>query len=426
MEIYFDDKKIDDSKIYRLTQQGELFTNRFKLGSTLCRVVEIDVDKTEVSSIPEWVYISGPYTSYKLMSLVVDQVDDQNDRYYTFTCTDMMLRTAEPFYWEETDTVQTIINKICDKYFTNEYPTIEYMGDLVVNWGSGTSAREFISYVAEVNGSFAYVDAYNNLAFHKYKPGISYILSLNDVSSLKVGTRHEIRRVFLEAGAASHYYPHEELSETVYLNEENILLTDNDERYTIQKTIEHIYNEIVGYNWYDITVEKANLPPYPFPGAQMMVGDYNTILQIDNWTYNGKWIGGLHLDLNDQMQQESYVSPDNTIKRIQIRVDRDLNQVIQKVEDVDKSVTEVIQDAQGIKGIFSNYEGVKYIDVNTDGITISSGEENTTQLNMDYDGVTITNEGKDVAQMKENTFRTSEWVLQQTRDNSVFNIFRRK
>lgn len=326
----------------------------------------------------------------------------------------------------------TIINAICDN-IGSTHPTIEYGGDIKLTWDQDITARELVGYVAEINGAFARFNGAGNLEFIKFKD-LTPVQTIYDwaCGDLKLGETKTIERVALNSGVNSVFYPNNEVSgSTVYINQDNILLTDTG-TYTIENIIKHIWDEVNGFTFSLITVKTCLFDGSIKPGdlIKFVINneEYITIAQID-WTYNTRWNGGFTLDISTDSQEEAEVKDKaaNAIKRLKIVVDRELGTITQKISDAEGNISQLIQDAQGITGTFSNYDGVKYVQANANGITISSNDlTSPTELNLDDDGVRITDaQNREVAAMEADVFRTSEWMMTQTRDNTVFNIFRR-
>ena len=194
----------------------------------------------------------------------------------------------------------------------------------------------------------------------------------------------------------------------------------------------HMYNQIKGFNFYNIEANRCPIPDtlccetveFNLSGTK-----YPTLWQVA-YDYNTHWYGGLSCILEGSSQEESKIITDGekakkSVKALSITVNRELGQIKQRVSDTEGNVSEIIQDAQGLTGIFKSAEGAKYIQGNVDGITIESDVEGGTKLNMDNDGVFIQDSnGNDVTSMQKDKFKTSEWVMTQTSDNTVFNIYR--
>lgn len=89
LKVYFDNQEVNADYIRKLSQSAQLFTDTFKLGSTVCRTVELDVDRAGVSKHPSSVIIKEDDTT--LLTLQVDNVDETNKQYYAYSLVDKMV-----------------------------------------------------------------------------------------------------------------------------------------------------------------------------------------------------------------------------------------------------------------------------------------------------------------------------------------------
>ena len=156
--------------------------------------------------------------------------------------------------------------------------------------------RDLIGYLAEINAGYAFIDDNDQVRITKWKGTNTLSMEIENCSSFKEGVKHHIDRVYVELAEATHYYPQTGTYDTVYLNPSNILLTDSS-GYTIENIVRHIQQEIDGFEFYNISVEKMaawQLGDLPLAGYLMnfTLGSgndqvtYPTIMQCD-FTYNG-------------------------------------------------------------------------------------------------------------------------------------------
>lgn len=354
MKILFDGIEINPNYIRGINQTSTLFKDTFKLGSTVCRTIDLDVYRLGVTQHPTVVTIVE--NDVPTFTLQVDNVDEENMTYYSYTLTDKMVNLNANYDWSELDdpTVQNIVNAICTNLLGTEGPTVEYAGDLVVTWGQDTSARDFISYVAELNGSYAWIDGEGKLQFQEFMTSPSFNIQLSQCADFTLGEYHRIGRVFVDLGSATHFAG-DESSDTVYLNSANILLTDSG-GYTIQGMVDHILTKINGFSFYSLETTKAIFNQGILPGNIINFTDgtnnWPTIAQID-WSYNTMWLGGFKTTLKTQKQEETTVDTVKQLRKsISITVDRDLNEIRQTITDVEddlsSQVSEIHQTAEGL------------------------------------------------------------------------------
>ena len=463
MKIFFDGYELDRRYVKALSQSAEAFNGTFKLGSTICRAFELEISKectllellqcedgspllTE-DGLPLRVEQDMDITTYipqtiKLTddmekvyaTLRLDDLDTEDDYFLNYKLTDEMVMLNQEFVYDtsQTHTVQELLNMICTSHGMKLATTSLYLADMSISWGGeNMTERDFVSYVAEVNCGYAFINKDGNLKFKSYTNTPSAEIDVRNCSSFKVGYHHIYDRVYLELGTATYYYPETSDHDTLYLNPDNILFTSGGD-YPYTTVMAHMYNQIKGFNFYNIEANRCPIPDtlccetvvFNLSGTK-----YPTLWQVA-YDYNTHWYGGLSCILEGSSQEESKIITDGekakkSVKALSITVNRELGQIKQRVSDTEGNVSEIIQDAQGLTGIFKSAEGAKYIQGNVDGITIESDVEGGTKLNMDNDGVFIQDSnGNDVTSMQKDKFKTSEWVMTQTSDNTVFNIYR--
>lgn len=376
IRILFDDTEIDSRAIMSLSQSGQLFDGSFKLGATLCRTVEMQINKDYVeNSNPSVVKIYDD--DIIKFTLYVDSVEDKDDRSYSYTLTDSMVKLnvalSSVFDWDtkKSYTVQKIVDNICD-FIDSAHVTIEYIGDLAMSWDWDTTARDFLSYVAEINASFVRVNASGNIEFVEHNKAVTRKLDLMTCEDITVGEYHKIQRVGYEQGSASIFYPNEEVEyNTVYVNDSNVLITDSDD-FTREGIIEHIYSKIANFEFYSFDTSKCEVDQDCVPGDMVqglliyeklmeteddknlqtslseniiaLVQNGNTvpfIAQID-WNYSSGWNGGYECELDTAKQEETSVdTATQYAKSIKIKVDREMNEISQSVSNLESSVREI-------------------------------------------------------------------------------------
>lgn len=232
-------------------------------------------------------------------------------------------------------------------------------------------------------------------------------------------------RVYVELAEATHYYPETSLNDTLYLNPDNILLTDG-ENYTIDGIVQHIQSIINGFCFYNVSIEKCPVLDVQV-GRMITIGKYQTIAVTD-WKYQQGWIGGYEIDVQTSKQEETKILDNSKelIRRISIKVDRNNNEIRQEISDTNGQISRLMQDASGLTGYFANASGAKYIRLTADGIQVSK-DNDSSSVNITENGVDIYNDDHiKVASMKANEFDTTNWVYSETRNGNCLNIYKRR
>ena len=169
IRVLFDDTEINGNYILNLTQIVEPYNQNFIIGNTVCRQFSIDVKDVGYSTIPDKVYLyedNGSDTQSewtKYATLLIDNTEVKDEHYTTFSLTDVMVRFNVDLTYTVGQTVLQILNNICTSKGITLNTQSFYMSDLSISWQDQIQERDLISYVAEVNGGYAYIDEDGNL-----------------------------------------------------------------------------------------------------------------------------------------------------------------------------------------------------------------------------------------------------------------------
>lgn len=416
LRIFFDNTELNSDDIISFSQTVKPFQNRFKAGVTVCRQFDLEIIKggkiklgdddigfyvatneggentvdvgidvngiyyskdtilnkinigidsqgvyatdepTVEFAIPETVRIYEDNLLYA--TLVVDSYDDKDKQRLSLTLTDEMVRFNKTLTYEN-KTVKQILNQICASHGINLITQSFYMADQVISWGSGeVSERDFIGYVAEVNGGYAYINNEGNLCIEPYSNLSKGNIDLVMCSDITVGNHHKYGRVYVELAEATQYYPDKSNLDTLYLDPNNILLSDSG-NYTIQGIVKHIQGVINGFEFYDVSVDKCPILSNVRACQIITIDKYPTLVTIE-WNYNLSFFGGYELQLDSNLQEETTVSDTAMLaklKKIKIQVDREIGQISQQITDVNKSMTTVIKKADDANTKTDNIAG---------------------------------------------------------------------
>ena len=419
MKIVFncdsDDFEISNNYITQFKQEANLFTGQtFYVGSTVCRAFTLSVDKRGVTEQPYSVEIYDD-NNHIYANLIVDNIDDNDTKVYTYSLADRMVKLNEQNsdWYDSEATVLELLENIGTVFNIGVPEQLPAYGSKVISWYNGWTAREFVGWLAELLGGYAYIDAENILHFTNYSNTPVQTISVADCSSFKLGEQITIDRVVYDSPNKTSVFPANYSGSgcTLYLNTENALFTDSaNAGLNIDDEVEYIYNQINGFSFYNVKVDKC-----PVNGS-IKAGDciafslnnntYNTIAQV-KWNYNTRWLGGFELDIDSPAQQETQiVNPivkmgyditqkidyengviSSTVSSLQETVNgqgstiRELSSTVQQLPD--RIQYDIVQPA--ISGVNEDISGLQeQVDTNTNNI-----ETLKTSVIVDGNGVTV-------------------------------------
>ena len=354
MEIYFDDKLINEDYYTELSTNFALFSDTFYLGSTASNTYNISIAKEGITTHPNTVLIKN--NGELIATLVVDNVEE-NDFEYKYTLTDKMVNLefnydASEIFNNGVATLLEIVQDICYKAGI-ELATMDFRGyDKGISWYDNTrTAREYIGYIAELNGGYAQIGKDGKLYFRKQNTSSAKSISIDDCADFKIGEKHVITRVVYEQGTLKYEYGNES-GNTLYLSGDNVYITEQIE-------VEEIFNEINGFEFYSFSTSNCPID-YNIMAGQIItftddINNYPTIVGYE-LNFNGDWYGGYNLDVATKKQEETKVVGTNEkIKNLDIKVDRESNKITQLAEKTTQIENDVTNNSTDIN---NNYQDI--------------------------------------------------------------------
>lgn len=347
LKVYFRNNLIDEEYYTGLTNSYELFNDSFRLGTTPSNIYKLSIAKEGVSSQPSNVILKENNTTFA--ELEIDNIEEQ-DYTYSYDLTDKMLDLE--FYYDASEifvngktTLLAIAQDICSKAGLT-LGTTNFRGyNKEISWyDNQRTAREYIGFIAELNGGFTRVEN-STLYFRKQKTSSVKTIDIDDCENFIIGEYHKITRVVYELGALKYEFGNE-TGNTLYLNSDNVFITEESE-------VQAIYNDIKDFEFYSF--ETGNCPiDYSVKAGDIITftdgtNNYPTIAQYE-LEYFGTWIGGYSLSVNTERQEETkVVGNTEKIKNLQVIVDRDANTITELVETTEEieHQFETLQDIDG-------------------------------------------------------------------------------
>ena len=245
---------------------------------------------------------------------------------------------------------QDICNKVGIELATTDFRSY----DKRISWYDNTvTARQYIGYIAELNGGYAQIGQDGKLYFLKHKMLSQKTISIDECSDFTIGEKHQIGRVVYELGALKYEFGE---GESLYLDDSNPFITEESE-------VQGIYNDIEGFTFYSFKTENCPIDFNIMAGQIITFDDgenlYPTVAQYD-LTYYGGWNGGYSLEVSTEKQTETaVVGPEKKIKNLKVIVDRAENSIKQIAEEQTEQSQKISEQQQTIDRISSKVEDVE-------------------------------------------------------------------
>lgn len=347
MKIYFDDTLINEDYYIAINNDYSLFKDNFILGSTASNVFRISLDKRAVSFAPSKVILKDSNDNC-LAVLKVDNVDDTDDFMYSYTLTDSMIDLDFNYdasaIIEESETgsvsLLDILSDICNKAGIG-LNVSSLSNDIEVSWYDNTiTARQYVGYIAELQGGYAFINEHGNLDISKHKQESKKTISYDEIKDSKLGEYHKITRVVYDNGVNKCEYG-DETYNTLYISSSNPFITNTE-------VVSKIYKEISGFEFYSFKTSDCPIDFGVKAGNIITFTDgtnnYPTIAQY-SISYNSGWSGGYSLEVATKRQEETKALGNNDkIKKIETELNRtnaSLNIVAQQSEETTKQVAQM-------------------------------------------------------------------------------------
>ena len=381
IKIYFDDVLIDDDGYANLENDYYLFDNSYKLGSVGSNEFKLQVQKELVTELPTNVKIDDDTTKF---DLVVDRVEEDNNFYY-LTLTDKLINfnfryDASPLIAENLENgVATYLQDIFEDLCLQAGVETEYIlqnENIEVDWyDNRILAREYLSYIAELEGGYAQILENGKLdILQQNKPSVASYSS-EEVSEIGLIEEFTVTTTVYDNGIETYQFSEEQDGLTVYINPDNVFVVNENQ-------IEFVHDSIKGFSFWSLEVPNAPIDSSIRAGEVITFTheseSYDTIAQYST-SYGGKWVGGYFTTLDSQKQLETAVigveDKVRTIRTIQNRTEAELSIIAEEVGSNSSQIATLTQSVDGFSEEIEKIDGIEsaltIIQGGLDGLSVS-------------------------------------------------------
>ena len=338
IKIYFDNTLIDSDHYLEIKNDYKMFDKQFYLGATPCNSFTLKVPNTY--SVPNEVKIVMD-TNTEFATLIVDSYEINDDDILVLKLVDKMV-----LFDKEYDasgivpcTTMDILSDICTTFGVTLGTDSFINDDIAVDYYDNTiTAREYISFLAELNGGYARIGADGKLYLEQFN-NTPIEFDIGECENFKVGEKRTIERVVFDNGLLKYETSNDTTLETLYLNSANVYIND-------QNTFDNIANEILGFEFYNFSTGNCQVDYTATCGKLIKFTDENNneYVSISQYSheYNSCWLGGYDLNLDSVFQTETEIKGnDDKIKSIKVILNRQENTLNIVVEDVGDNTDEI-------------------------------------------------------------------------------------
>ena len=410
INIYIDDILVNPDYILEFKKGGNIFEEEFCLGSTPSQYIEMKLYKDKMPKTPSKIKVEygilinhaltveeinvmmvGTLNGIPVKSLTknnssfemipigiynVDDYTDNDDNTITIKALDNMIKFEFSYDGKELidkkneATLLEVAQDICNKAGVELGSTSFLNSDKKVSvYDNTVTAREYISYIAEGAGGFAYIDREGKLCFREFYQDETEI-PLGMFGEYKWGEEFKISKVSYEDGTRS-FKPGDDTRNNLWINQENMYIVDEDQ---IQKIYEKIKGLVVN------TFEgKTIIDPAVDIGDKIVIDGKNVIYQGE-MSLEGRFIAQISSKIQIKQKEETTVKKESqkvVNRRVHSRIDQAEGKIEQLVEETSKNTQNIAKQEISINGIIQ--EVSKKV----------GNDEFSTKLQTDYESVQI-------------------------------------
>jgi hypothetical protein len=387
LNIYIDDKLINPDYILDFKVGQTLFEENLELGSITSKYIEFKIYKDKMPQnmkkvkvdygikINESLKVSEVNTSIlgtlkgiKVRSLTgdtngyeiipigifnVDEYKDNDDNTLTIKCIDNMSKFEFKYDGSTLTypaTLLEVLKAICSKAGV-ELGSVSFLNSdkKIAVYDNTVSAREYISYIAESAGGFAFAGRDGKLYIRNIYQDEQEV-SLELFGSYKWGEEYQISKVSYEDGVRSFKFGNENRN-NLWINQENMFIVDEDQ-------IQKIYKQVNGLtaNCFE---GKTIIDPALDVGDKIVVNGKAVIYQGE-LNYQTRFIADIKSTISTKQKQETTVQKESQKvlnRRIQSNIDQiegKITQLVQETTEHEEKLTKHEQTMDSITDKVSN------------------------------------------------------------------------
>lgn len=378
LNIYIDGNKIEPNHIIDFNKTLELFNNsEFCLGCTPEIDIEFEIDKRDLPETYNEVYIESGVDDeiVPIGYFTIQKPIEDNEFKVKIKATDYMKKFEENKY-DGSDlaypqTMLQVLQDICKKIGVELGSTSFLNSDKqIAVYDNTVSARAYLGYIAEQAGGIAVIGRDGKLYIKQIGQDIIE-LDINLFGDYKWGDKFKVSKVSYEDGVQDYKFG-DETADTVYINQNNMYIVDNEQ-------VENIYNQIKDFEIYSFEGETIIDPAYDI--GDILVVDGKPVLYQGELNYAGKFKANIKSKIQAKTEQESMQTKENTtikIKRVESRIDQaegKITQLTQETTETSEKLTQVEQNVDELSSKVSNIQDLTKTTSGNKTITLANCAE---------------------------------------------------
>ena len=356
LNIYIDDNEVSQSHILDFKISHSLFSNNeFSLGGVESRSIEFKIHKDSLPSTYSNIYVTTGIEDevVPIGYFILDSISKDDEYTVTIKAVDYMLKFEFNYDGSKLNyptTLIAILRDICNK------AGIELGSSSFINsksqvavYDNTVTAREYISYIAELAGGYAFIGRDGKLYIKTIGESIIE-LPINYFQNFSWGEKFKLSRVAYEDGIQDFKVGNED-DNTIWINQNNMYVVDKEQ-------IQNIYDCYKNFECYSFKGDTIIDPAYDI--GDILVIDNKKIIYQGDIEYKGKFKASISSEIRAKEQEETTsrkVSQKTINRRVQSKIDQEnlkITQLTQETTEHEEKLVQHEQDINGLKQSVSN------------------------------------------------------------------------
>ena len=389
LNIYIDGELVNPDYILEFKVGQTLFDEELTLGSVTSKYIELKIYKDKVYKEMKNVKVdygilinnsltvaevnsmlvgtlngikvkslSGNNTSYEIIPIGnfnIDDFTDNDDNTITIKCIDNMSKFEFDYDGSKLEypaTLLQVLEDICSKAGVELGSTSFLNCDKeTAVYDNSVSAREYLSYISESAGGFAFIGRDGKLYIRNIYQDEEEI-SIELFGSYKWGEECKISKVSYEDGIRSFKFG-DETGNTLWINQENMYITDEEQ-------VQNIYNQMKGLTANSFE-GKVIIDPALDVGDKIIIDGKSVIYQGES-SFETRFIADIKSKIAIKQKQETTTKTQSqkvVNRRVQSRMDQVEGKITQLVEESTEQSKKITKVEQTVDGISQKVENIQ-------------------------------------------------------------------
>ena len=350
LNIYIDGNEVSQSHILNFKMSHSLFSNNeFSLGGVESRSIEFQIYKDSLPETYSNIYVETGIEDeiVPIGYFILDSISKDDEYTVTVKAIDYMLKFEFNYDGSKLNyptTLKKVLDDICKKagveLGSNKFINSESQ---IVVYDNTVTAREYISYIAELAGGYAFIGRDGKL-YIKTIGENTEALSINYFQNFSWGEKFKLSRVAYEDGIQDFKVGDEE-NNTIWINQNNMYVVSKEQ-------IQNIYDYYKNFECYSFKGDVIIDPALDI--GDILIIDNKAIIYQGDIEYKGKFKASISSEIRAKEQEETtsrQVSQKTINRRVQSQIDQENLKITQLVEETTEHEEKIVQHEQDINGL---------------------------------------------------------------------------